>query len=315
MPSVLAVDCGGTTIKIGLVRDDTIVASRELPVGPEKRLDQMLTGIADALDEACTEVAEDARSCVGIGFSLAALTNADSNRVLATARGKFDDAGDLDLQEWALKTFGLRLVLESDSRCALIGEWRYGAGRGAQDLVMVSLGTAIGVGVLFRGHLIRGAHYKAGLGGHFVVNPGGRECTCGAHGCVTAETATWALPAIVREHRGFASSVLAAENHLDYESLFRCAALGDSVACEIATRSVRLWGAMVVSLVHAFDPVRIILGGGVLRSAVIADAIQEYLDQEAWTPWGRVEVRRAKHVGYSALLGAASLVTDPVVAL
>lgn len=310
---ILTADLGGTNVKAGLVVDGRVVGRRSWPTNAARLLAPELPTVVSAFRSLCADGEICLSDCAGIGMSLACLTDAQRKVVLGTARGKFEDAPALDLPRWAAEEFGLPFHLESDSRCAVLGEWRHGAGRGLRSIVMVSLGTAIGVGVVLQGHLLRGVHSQAGLGGHFIVRPGGRQCTCGAHGCVTAETATWALPEILRENPAFSQSALATEEHLDYATLFRVAASGDTLAREVCARSMDLWGVAIVSLIYAFDPEVVILGGGILRSAdVILPHVQEIVMRECWTPWGTVSVRRALSLDDAALLGASSLVEQSV---
>jgi glucokinase len=231
-------------------------------------------------------------------------------------KDKYEDASAVDVRKWACDEFGLDLALETDSRAALLGEWRYGAGRDHRNIVMMTLGTAIGVAVLMQGKLLRGVHFQAGLGGHLIVNPGGRPCNCGGRGCLTAEASTWALPSIVRTHPAYAESALAQEHSIDYEAVFRLAARGDSLARKVRDHSLDLWSMAVVSLIHVFDPEMIILGGGILHSAdIIVPHVQTYIDRYAWTPWGHVEVRCAAYLAEAALLGVGFLAHQGVEAL
>ena len=144
------------------------------------------------------------------------------------------------------------------------------------------------------GRLLRGAHHQAGvLGGHLVADAFGRPCSCGGVGCVEAEASTWALPQIARSWPGFAGSALAARAELDFAALFACADEGDGVAAAIRDRCLRVWSAGAVSMVHAWDPELLVVGGGVMRRAqAVLPAIEAHVHAHAWTPWGKVRVLR-----------------------
>ena len=162
---------------------------------------------------------------------------------------------------------------------------------------------------MIQGRLLRGRHAQAGcLGGHLPVLFNGRRCTCGAIGCAEAEAAGWSLPQVCRATRGFDGSPLAKEEPITFERLFHHAACGDPVALEVRERCLAVWGALVVGLIHAYDPEIVVLGGGVMRSsAAILPFLQNYADHHAWTPWGKVRLRPAELGNEAALLGAIPL--------
>lgn len=313
---ILAADLGGTTMKVGLVEKGYLLETTTLPAAPSQGLAHSLERLAGAFHEICARLGLTICNCQGVGLALACHVDGPNCRVIRSVKGKYEDAATVNLAGWARDRLGLKLTLETDSRAALLGEWRYGAGRGCDNLVMVTLGTAIGVAVLMQGTLLRGAHHQAGRGGHFIVNPGGRTCNCGGRGCVTAEASTWALPRLARDHPGFSASGLALEPMLNYEAVFRLARRGDTVAQAISERSLDVWSAMVVSLIHLSDPERVILGGGILHSAdMIIPHIQKRLEEWAWKPLGAVRIMLAHHLQFAALLGVSSLVEQNVAVL
>lgn len=165
---------------------------------------------------------------------------------------------------------------------------------------------------MMRGHLLRGRHYQAGcLGGHLLARYGGRECTCGAKGCIEAEASTWALPAICREHPAFEASPLSQLSKIGFEELVRFAGEGDVCATDTFAQCLGVWSAGVVSMIHAYDPEVVVIGGGVMSAAGrILPAISEYVSRRAWTPWGQVQVRGAVLSDTAALLGALPLFED-----
>ncbi|MBI4318090.1 MAG: ROK family protein [Chloroflexi bacterium] len=306
---VLAADIGGSHIRMGLLQEGHVLETESFAVDAAcAGLARHLPQIEETARSLCTRRRVSLAESQGIGLALACLVDAPGKRVLRAVKDKYEDAVSLDLPQWGQQRLGLEVVLETDSRAALLGEWRYGAGRGCQNIIMVTLGTAIGVSVLMQGRLLRGAHAQAGLGGHFIVNPRGRACNCGGRGCATAEASTWALPGIAREHPLYAESTLSKIPCIDYRAVFQAAAAGDIVAQEIRDRSLDIWGACIVSLIHAFDPEVVILGGGILGSAeTILPWIKAWVTSFAWTPWGPVDVRLAAHLQQAALLGMSSL--------
>jgi glucokinase len=189
---------------------------------------------------------------------------------------------------------------------ATVGEWKFGAGLGSDDIVMVTVGTGIGTSVVIEGKLLRGKHYQAGcLGGHFTVNYSGKQCSCGNIGCVEAEAATWNLAALARNHPNYSNSALSKEEIIDFAALFKLAKSGDLIANEIKLHCLNVWTAGIISYIHAYDPEKVILGGGILKSqAEIVPYIQDKVDKHAWTPWGKVAIIASSLDDSAAIVGA-----------
>ncbi len=309
--TVLACDMGGRRIKLGVVRDGAVLAMRVLAAQAEQPLRERLPQVAESLRQLCDRADVSLSSCAGIGLGFPSIIDPTTARILDDF-GKFGDASATDLRAWARNTFGLPLALDNDARMALLGEWHYGAGRGGDNLVMMSLGTGIGTAVVIEGCLLRGAHGQAGiLGGHLAVQQDGQVCVCGNRGCAEAEASTWALDQLARQQPDFARSPFAHADALDFASVFHHAANGDACAQALREHSLRVWSVAAVNLIHAYDPERLILGGGVMGSAdVILPAIRDYVERHAHTPWGKVSVVATKLGEQAALLACEPLVQE-----
>jgi glucokinase len=174
---------------------------------------------------------------------------------------------------------------------------------------MVTLGTGIGTSVIVDGIPLRGEHGQAGnLGGHFVQSLEGRPCPCGNLGCAESEASNWAVEILARSDTDFAHSNLSAAPQVDLAAVFRFAQDGDSLAEKLRDHCLKVWAGLAVSLIHAYDPERLVLGGGVMQSAeIILPAIQDYIDRHAWTPWGKVQVLAAALGNDAGMLGVGYL--------
>jgi glucokinase len=302
---VLAVDFGGTHVSCGAVSDGELLDKATIQTDSRGSLLCLLPAVAQTLHGLR---ARNGTGFTGIGFGFCGLVDSTAGRVVSTNL-KYSDATEIDLIAWAQDEFELPLVLENDSRLALLGERNAGAAQNCDDVVMMTLGTGIGTAAIIEGKLLVGKHFQAGcLGGHFTIAPGGRTCSCGAKGCYEAEASTYALADVCRTWPDFDKSALAKESALDFVALFRCAHQGDIVATQIRSRSIELWSSCALSLVHAYDPELLILGGGVTKTSFpILKAIQEHITSCAWTPWGKVQVRAAQLGDNAALLGAVPL--------
>ena len=302
----LAVDMGGTHISCGAVDDQTLLDVVSIESNSRGGLQGLLPILADTL---ATLSKKHGGNFAGIGLGFCGLVDTGASRVVSTNH-KYADATSVDIVTWARETLGLRLVLENDTRMALLGEWHAGAANGSDDVVMITLGTGIGSAVIMEGALLRGKHFQAGcLGGHFTVVLDGRRCSCGARGCFEAEASTDALPEVCKSWPGFETSPLTHEEKLDFATVFGWAERGDPIATAIRDRSVSIWAACALSLVHAYDPEVFVVGGGVMKSSFpILAALQRHVDSYAWAPWGKVRFCQSKLGDGAALLGAVPLI-------
>jgi glucokinase len=307
----LAIDLGGTHATCGLVEDGRILAHEALDTDRAKSLNAVLPKICDVFRNLLKDTSLALQDFSGVAVGIAALVNSRAARVLAT-HGKYDDACGIDLCRWSREELGLPLRIENDARMALLGEYFAGAARGFSDVVMMTLGTGIGGVTMIEGKLLRGKHFQAGcLGGHFPVLFTGRPCTCGGIGCAEAEASGSSLAAVVNDWPEIRSSALAKYSDIGFKELFTEAAAGDHIACHIRDRCLKIWAADAVALIHAYDPEILVVGGGVMKSAeAILPAIKSHVNQHAWTPWGKVQVRAAELGNNAALLGAVPLLNE-----
>ena len=301
----IAVDLGGTFVKMGLFKSGELMAKKSIEAHSFKGLKALLPGIENEINRFLKESHIFPCQVLGIGLSFAGLVDSAQNRIISTNQ-KYDDGPQTDLTAWAGEKWGWPLYAMNDARMALLGEWIHGAGQGCDDIVMVTFGTGIGTAVLLNGNILLGKHFQAGnLGGHFTVNHTGSQCTCGNTGCVEAEAATWRLPALIPQHPGYKSSSLRAEPTKDFKALFAHAARGDKTATDVLGHCISAWAAGIINMIHAFDPEMVIFAGGIMKSApVFMPKIQEIIDQHAWTPWGKVKLTAAQNTDTAALYGA-----------
>jgi glucokinase len=289
--TILACDLGGTRLKLGVVCDGVVRAQTSAPAHSQHGLAPQLPILKAAWLELLGKLGLTLCDAAGVSVAFPSLIEARTGRVLA-AYGKFADAPELNLRDWAQRELGLPLAIENDARMALIGEWQHGAGRGVDNLAMMTLGTGLGTSALIEGRILRGAHGQAGvLGGHLTVRQGGRQCTCGNVGCAEAEASTAFLGAIAAGFPEWEDSSLRQADPLNYALVFSHAAAGDPGAIRLREHSLHVWSTLAVNLIHAYDPERLILGGGIMASAAeILPWVQDHVRRHAHTPWGRVEV-------------------------
>lgn len=309
--TILACDLGGTRMKIGVVRGGVVLAQTTEPSNSKAGLAPGLPVLKAAWLRLLDEMKLTTRDCAGISVAFPSLVDTKSGCVLAEY-GKFADAMSIDLRAWAKQEMNLPLAIENDARMALVGEWKQGAGRGSDNVVMMTLGTGLGTSAVIEGRLLRGKHGQAGvLGGHSTVRYGGRDCSCGNVGCAEAEASTAFLCDVAVGLREWDTSSLRKLATLNYAAVFTHAAAGDPCALKLREHSLRVWSTLAVNLIHAYDPETVILGGGTMASAdVILPAISEYVRRHAHTPWGKVRVVASELGDQAALVAGEWLLRE-----
>lgn len=301
---VLTIDFGGTRVKFGIIeKGGKVIAVDQVRALPESSIEDNLKMISQqALSSFKGQFS--AHSLSGIGIALPSIVDTQAGRVVSRYV-KYTSALEFDFADWAGREWGVPLAMENDARAALVGEWQYGAGKGCNDIVLLTIGTGVGSAVLVDGKLFKGRHLLAGnLAGHMSINVNGGPCNCGFFGCLESEASTWALPSIISKQPRRAESSLSKITSPQYSHLFEEAHKGDALAGSLVEQSMRAWGTAVVNLIHAYDPEMIIIGGGVMRQEQkILPYIQRMVDQYAWLPPGTTRLAAAMQVDYAGLLG------------
>ena len=307
--AAVAIDLGGTRIKIGLVSEAEILVTAQIDSRSDGGIQARLPDIEARIYALLTEASLTTADIEGIGMAIPGIVDSVNGRVLAI-NAKYDDVLRIDLAGWANDRFQLPFALENDTRSALLGEWKYGNGRGYDNLALMTLGTGIGTSAVIEGKLLRGKHFQAGiLGGHFVTNYKGNRCNCGNVGCAEAEASTWNLRKQVVSNPSYSQSLLQTQEIVDFKAIFYCAEQGDILAMTVRDDCLEVWAACALNLVQAYDPEVLILGGGVMASRDhIIPKIQDKLDRNGWATWGKVAVIEAAQINAAALLGVSSLV-------
>src|SRR5260370_3698634 len=219
----IGIDLGGSHATIALIKDDQVLGSHRVSLDSAQPLRPALDLFAEAIRKLLAELQVDATKCEGLALGFCGLADARIGRVVSTNK-KYEDAPLIDFEAWCRQEFGLRFVIESDARMALLGERHAGAARGCDNVVMITLGTGIGGAAMIEGKLLRGKHAQAGcLGGHLPARVGGRPCTCGAIGCLEAEASGWSLPLLARECRRFSASAVVGPHDVSVNIAFSLA--------------------------------------------------------------------------------------------
>ena len=259
--SVVGVDVGGTKVLAGVVTPDGAVV-RAVRAATPGRL-APVEEVEDAVVDAVLEVADGTPTAVGL--AAAGFVDVTGSRVMFAPhlpwRGE-------DVRTRIGSRLGVPLLLENDATCAAHAEATYGAGRGASSVLLVTLGTGIGGGLVLGGQVWRGANGMAGEFGHMQVVPEGSPCECGGRGCWEQYCSGNALLRDARSRIGVEPTVLTElcggdPDRLTGAMVDAAAADGDLVARAAFLRIGEWLGVGLANLVAAFDPAVVVVGGGV----------------------------------------------------
>lgn len=239
-PLVIGLDVGATKILAGLVdREGEILAEYRVAT-PGSSQEDALAAMDAAVDELLDE------RVAAIGYGIPANLERGTSRILRATNMAL--AG-LDLVARSRERFGLPVAVENDGGVAALAEWKRGAGKGVENLVMLTLGTGVGGGIVIDGRLFRG---WAELG-HLVVQEGGFPCPCGGRGHLEGLASGQAADRVARELFGAGANA---------HTLIGHAREGDARARGALSRMGRTLGVAIASLVNTFDPELVVVGGG-----------------------------------------------------
>jgi glucokinase len=310
MSQAIGVDVGGTKIAAGLVDEDGAVRAttrRDTPsTDPEK--------IEEAISDVVRDLA-DGHDVEAVGLAAAGLVDADRSTVLFAPNLAWRRER---LREAVEKRCGLPVVVENDANAAAWGEARFGAGQGETYVVMLTIGTGLGGGIVVDGRMYRGRNGIAAEFGHITVEEGGRRCGCGSRGCWERYASGTALVREARELAAVSPAVAArllelgggrpegiTGKHVD-----QAAQEGDEAALECFSVVGTWLGHGMAGVAAALDPGTFVLGGGVSEAGEVlrrptVRALEDRLTAANYRPAPRVEL--AALGSLAGIVGAADL--------
>jgi glucokinase len=265
-PVTLGVDLGGTKVNVALVdRGGRLLFAHKSMIHASKEPERVIADIQTAMDTCFNKTGQEAEA-VGIGVA----AQVDQKGVV---RGS-QNLGWLNfpLKKKLEKQFGLPVAVTNDVNAATLGEWRYGSGRGVDDLAVLFVGTGVGGGVITGGKLLSGCSNSGGELGHITIVYDGRKCHCPNRGCLEAYVGGWAIAeraqqavrTAPKEGQRLVSLAGGAEK-VTAATVSRAYREGDLLARRLVEDTGRYLAAGVVSIVNVFNPCVMVLGGGVIE--------------------------------------------------
>ncbi|HEU4667844.1 MAG TPA: ROK family protein [Arthrobacter sp.] len=312
---VLGLDIGGTKLAAGVLMPDHTVAGltiepTRLAEGPASCIERLIR----LGERAITAAGLDASAIGAAGISCGGPLDAAAGVLQAPVH--LPGWADVPITDLVASAFRVPAVLENDATAGALGEYRFGAGRGAESMAYLTISTGIGGGAVLDGRLHHGAAGNGGEFGHQVVRMGGRKCKCGRNGCVEAYASGTAIAErateAVQSGRLTSLSQLASITAADVAYL----AGTDDLASELWNEAIDSLGEAVTNLVNILEPSVVVLGGGVTRSGKVLEPVRRAVAANAMGPAARICRIELAQLGQAACVaGAGAFAMDRLASL
>lgn len=312
---VAGVDVGGTSVKAaGVTREGTVLTRVERPTDPSAGTKSVLAALEDLLPL----LEAEGHRVAGIGVGAAGFVDFASGAVTFSPNVVYDDP---QIATTVGLRFDLPVFVDNDANAAAWGERTYGCCPGADDVVMLTVGTGIGSGIVANGALVRGATGAGAELGHTVVDPSGPPCPCGLRGCLEQMASGSAIArlahlALGRDPDSAIAAFAGPDGRITGEAVAKAAREYDQAARDVLRKAGTALGIGLSNVVNAFDPELIVLGGSVVNAG------EPYLGpaRDQLARMMQSQRRRAIRLDVSSLrgdagiVGAAALAWDETVA-
>jgi glucokinase len=290
---VIGVDVGGTkTLSAVVTREGAIEARLERPTVVSSQ-----EGLLAELDGAVEELRTEHGDVAALGFGIPSRIDQRTGRAVASVNVPI---AELDFRDRMRERHGLPVAIDNDGNAATIAEWKTGAARGASYVVMLTLGTGVGGGLILGGRPYRGATGSGAELGHIVVEFDGPPCACGGRGHLESVASGKAASRVAQELYGAAA---------DAHELVRRAEVGEGEAVEAMAEIGRRLGAGLATFVNIFEPELIVIGGGFGEaSELLLGPAREVLARDGLVPGSEtVEIVEAQLGADAGVIGAAMI--------
>ena len=310
MKYCFGVDIGGTTVKLGLfTAGGEIVDKWEIKTRTENQGEAVLPDIAEALNAKLAEKKIGRDEVEGIGVGVPAPVDAEGV-VQNTANLGW---GYKEVKREMEELSGMRAEIGNDANVAALGEMWLGAGKGRKNIIMVTLGTGVGGGIIIDGKPLVGAHGAGGEIGHLCVNYEETDhCGCGNTGCLEQYASATGITRLanIRLAKDDTSSVLRGQE-VSAKTVFDAVKAEDAVAKEIAEEFGKYLGHAMANLAAVADPSAIVIGGGVSKAGeVLIEYVEKNFKERAFFANKDTEFVLATLGNDAGICGAAKLILD-----
>ena len=304
------VDMGGTTVKMGLFEENgNILDKWEIVTRVEDEGKEILPDIAASILEKTKEHGLEKTDIIGIGAGVPAPVTADGIVNGSANLGWIYKEVKRELEELT----GITSVIGNDANVAALGEMWKGGGAGQKNMVMITLGTGVGGGVIINGRVITGEHGAGGEVGHLCVNYDEPDtCGCGNHGCLEQYASATGIVRLAKKRleRDTRETVLKKER-VTAKDVFDAVKAGDAVAIDVAEEFGKYLAAGLINLAVIADPAVIVIGGGVSKAGeILIPFIEKPYREKAFFANREIEFKLATLGNDAGICGSAKMMLD-----
>lgn len=303
---VVGVDLGGTKIYTALVDLEGNIMKEKVVETLASEGEQAVIGrIVDTIDYVIDGTDKDLIKAIGIGSP----GPLDSNKgiIIESANLPFKN---FELVKVIRERYDLPTYLDNDANAATLGEFMFGAGKGTETMVYMTVSTGVGAGAIINGKLFRGSTGNALEIGHTTICKDGPRCGCGNVGCAEAVASGTAIGKKAKEAvTTNAETTLKSYDNVTSKEVFIEAAKGDLVAKDILKTALSYLGMTVANTITTFDPEKVVIGGGVINGGdIVLETINEEVSKRCMKSFVKsCSIEKAKLGGKVGVLGAAAL--------
>lgn len=309
---IIGIDIGGTTCKIGLIGTSGILHDKcEILTNLSNNGQHIIEGIWKVVNEQLNRLNIPKEAIIGIGVGAPGFINHQQGIVYESVNIGWEN---YPLTEELSRLSQLPVVLENDANVAAFGEHWQGAGKGTDHLLMITLGTGIGGGIIADGDILSGASGAAGEIGHLTINPNGVQCNCGRIGCLETMVSSRGIirQALnkAKQYPGSSLGRLHRENgKITVPDIFYLASVGENLSRKIIDHVVDIIGFTLSQLAIVVNPTCIVIGGGISKAGKpLETGIKKYFQKYALA---RVrescQIKLAQLRNDAGMIGAARL--------
>lgn len=305
----VGIDLGGTNIAVGVVNDNfEIVSYTTVPTEAHRPAEQVVFTMAQAVRTVLEQAGLKAEECAGIGVGAPGTCDVKNGVVY---RSYSLDWTDLPLAEMLGKYFTIPVLVNNDANCAALAEVKAGAAKGRENIVLVTLGTGIGSGIVLDGRIYSGLKGNGAEMGHMMLQLDGEPCFCGRSGCWESYASATALihqaETAAKQHP---ESLLNSLEKIDGKSVFDAADQGDETAQAVIDRYCLYLAVGISGIVNVLAPEMILVGGGISRQGDrILAPVREYVAKNCFDkrPEALPIIAPAQMGNEAGIVGAAAL--------
>lgn len=266
MAYYLGIDIGGTNIACGIVNDNCeIIARSKVKTNAPRPYEEILADIIRGAKLACDEAGISPSELDSVGIGCPGTCNQDTGAVEYSNNLGFVN---VPLRPDVEKALGVKTFLGNDADAAAYGEYCAGAAKGAENAVVITLGTGVGSGIIIGGKIYSGSNFAGGEIGHTVISVDGRPCTCGRRGCFEAYSSATGLVNITRDYAekspdSLMAKMIQQDGRISARTAYAAMKQGDEAGRIVTDEYVKYLAVGIANVINIFQPDVLCIGGGV----------------------------------------------------